>query len=157
MSLIKTPTPGAKKVGPSGQKECVDPRGSPGGRSGDGQAWNCLIHNTVCQFTEKCSISYVSLGDSVTPANCQIKWGQSTNFNRIQDDAWLKWKTCLEPNIMIRFHSCIFQISSYICFRTSSIRYIERKNWFPESHKNRKQTVCKHVSLKLSTFILVVL
>ena len=35
------------------------------------------------------SLIYISLVGSVTIANGQIEWSQSTNFNRIQDDAWL--------------------------------------------------------------------
>ena len=35
-------------------------------------------------------IVYISLVGSVTIANGQIEWSQSTNFNRIQDGAWLK-------------------------------------------------------------------
>ena len=35
-------------------------------------------------------LSYISLAGSVTIANGQIEWSQSTNFNRIQDGAWHK-------------------------------------------------------------------
>ena len=37
---------------------------------------------------------YVSLVGSVTIANGQIEWSQSTNFNRIQDGAWFNL-TCV--------------------------------------------------------------
>ena len=36
------------------------------------------------------SLVYISLVGSITIANGQIEWSYSTDFNRIQDGAWLK-------------------------------------------------------------------
>ena len=59
-----------------------------------------MVICTVRKFCEKVNsltvipssflIVHISLVGSVTIANGQIEWNQSTNFNRIQDGVWLK-------------------------------------------------------------------